>query len=455
MYKNIYFLGIGGIGMSAIARFFLLQGAKISGYDRTPSSLTDELISEGIDIHFEENIANIPVDTDLVIYTPAIPKDHKEYLFFLEKNIPMKKRSEMLGMITGDAYTIAVAGTNENTTVTTLIAHILKSAGVPSTAFLGGISKNYGTNFLPNKNKESKNIVVVEADEFDRSFLTLHPDLAVITSMDEDHLDIYGDRESLKKSFMDFSSQIKKDGHLVVKENLRFPAVNINGYTIHTYGMESSAEFHPENLIIQDGQYVFDLVMNGRKWISTITPGLPGLFNIENAVAAAAIAHAAGIPADKIRQAIESYQGVIRRFDYQIRRDDFVYIDDYAHHPAELTACIGAVKKLYPGKKITGVFQPHLFSRTRDFADDFARALELLDRIILLEIYPAREKPIPGITSSMLLEKIKSSDKYLCEKNELISLLMKEKTDVLLTMGAGDIDRLVQPIRDAFNTIKQ
>ncbi len=449
-FKNIYFLGIGGIGMSALARYFLLEGANITGYDRTPSDLTDALIREGMQIHFRDDISLIPENVDLVIYTPAIPNDHKEFLFLRQNGTLMKKRSEVLGMITSDAETIAVAGTHGKTTISTMIAHILETSGMNFTAFLGGISKNYQTNFLhKGSSTDAKKRIVVEADEYDRSFLTLYPDYAVITSVDADHLDIYQNKNLLRESFCEFTCQIKKNGHLVVKKDLALEPDNKNGFAIHPYGM-NSGEYCAENVQIKNGKYLFDLHHVDAKIITEISLGLPGFFNVENAVAAAAIADLMGIPAAKIKEALESYQGVRRRFDYQIRRDDFVFIDDYAHHPAEIKACIDAVKRLYPGEKITGVFQPHLFSRTRDFADEFAVSLGMLDNLILLEIYPAREIPLPGVDAKMLLDKVQLHNKKICTKEELIPELMKNKPKILITMGAGDIDRLVDPINEAF-----
>lgn len=453
-FKNIYFIGIGGIGMSALARYFRLKGAIVSGYDRTPSALTDELISEGINIHFEENSLLIPKDIDLAVYTPAIPKDHKELAFLKERGIILKKRSEILGMISSDSVAIAVSGTHGKTTVSALIAHILKTADFDFTAFLGGISKNFQTNFIRNSSPSGQNLVVAEADEFDRSFLTLFPQFAVITSTDADHLDIYKDDNSLKDSFREFSSHIKAKGHLVIKQNISVIPNNKEGYSIHSYGIESG-DYHTKNLRIDNGKYVFDICHKTSDFLKNIRLGLPGLFNVENAVAAAAISSQAGVSENHIREALETFEGVKRRFDYQIRKKNFVYIDDYAHHPEELKACINAVKQLYPGDKITGVFQPHLYSRTRDFAKDFAISLAMLDNLILLEIYPAREKAIPGIDSEMLLKMIPMESKMICSKENLVSELLRINPKILLTMGAGDIDRLVEPIKEAFMKVTE
>ena len=450
--KSVYFLGIGGIGMSAIARYFHLLGARIYGYDKTPTTLTDELIAEGMTIHFEENIELIPAAIDLVVYTPAIPQAHKELRFFLEHKTPLKKRSEVLGMITDEYSTLAVAGTHGKTTTSALVAHILKTAGADMVAFLGGISKNYNTNFIgpADRNEDhpspgKKRYAVAEADEFDRSFLHLHPHVAIITSMDDDHLDIYHDSKDLRNAFNDFASQIRPGGVLIYKKGLPLEAVRQDGIAAMTYALENGADYYPRNVRIADGLYEFDLV-TPRSVLKRITLGLPGRFNLENAIAACAMAVETGISENDLKKALQSYSGVRRRFDFHIRTRDFVYIDDYAHHPAEINACIRAVKEIYPGKKITGVFQPHLFSRTRDFADQFARSLELLDKVILLEIYPAREKPIPGITSQMLLEKINLRDKILCTNENFLKELQTMHPEILLTMGAGDIDHWPEKI---------
>ncbi len=451
-YRTIYFLGIGGIGMSALARYFHRYGISVSGYDKTPTNLTRMLIEEGIPVHFDEDPRFVPVNPDLVIYTPALPKDNKELQFVNAKMFPLKKRSEVLGMITKDAKTIAVAGTHGKTTITTLIAHLLKSAGEDCTAFLGGISKNYHTNLVTSNSpshpfKEIPSWYVVEADEFDRSFLQLFPDIAVITSADADHLDIYGDVDEVRRSFGEFTAHLKKDGILILKKGVSIHPVNPDYYTIRTYSSEGDADFYPEKIRLEKSRYIFDLVTpSGR--IADITLGLPGKFNLENAIAASAVAWSIGTSNEIIAQSLATFKGVERRFDFQVITDDFIYIDDYAHHPEELKACIRAVKELYPSKKITGVFQPHLFTRTRDFADEFARSLELLDELILLEIYPAREEPIPGIDSAMLLGKVKLQNKKICSKAGLLDVLRSEKPEVLLTLGAGDIDQMVKLIRE-------
>lgn len=430
--------------MSALARYFHQKGVEVHGYDKTHTSITDELIYEGIYIHFEEDIELIPEDIDLIIYTPAIPNDHKELIYFREKSYPIKKRAEVLGLISKDFFTIAVAGTHGKTTITSLISHILFSSGKIITAFIGGISNNFDSNFI---SLADSKILIVEADEFDRSFLTLNPDIAVISSMDSDHLDIYNSKEFLEESFMLYSNQIKNNGKLIIRNDLKF-ASETAGKRI-SYSITEKSDVFASEINIIKGQFVFDLNYGG-KTIQNIILGIPGFHNVENAVAASAVALELGVKPDDIKNALQTYTGVKRRFDVRINRQDSVYIDDYAHHPEELKACINSVKKLFPDKKISGIFQPHLFSRTRDFADEFARSLELLDEIILLEIYPAREHPIQGINSEMLLNKIKSENKLLLSNEELLEKLKQQKPEVLLTLGAGNIDLLVEQIEEIY-----
>jgi len=456
---SVYFLGIGGIGMSALARYFNAMGKKVAGYDKTPTRLTDELIAEGIDIHFEDNIRNIPtyikalpfdVDNILIVFTPAVPKDHSEYVFFNLNGFNIKKRAEVLGMITQSEYTIAVAGTHGKTTTSSLVAHILKSAGLDPSAFLGGISQNYNTNLLlserlkvQNDSSDKVHLVVVEADEYDRSFLTLHPEIALITSVDADHLDIYGDAGQVEESFSLFAKQVKSK--LILKKNI-VSKINSDGKTPITYAVnDDSADYFAHMIRIENGFYIYEIITPFTVF-ENITLGLPGLHNVENSVAAVAIACQLNISERVIRESLASFKGVRRRFDYHIKTEKLIYIDDYAHHPEELKACISSAKEMYPGKKITGIFQPHLFSRTRDFADDFARSLDLLDECILMEIYPARELPIDGITSQMLLDKMKLSDKRICQKEDLLTELDSKNLEVLMTMGAGDIDTFIEPI---------
>lgn len=451
--KSVYFLGIGGIGMSALARYFALRGAAVAGYDKTPTPLTDELIAEGIKIHFEEDLHATPGKVDLVVMTPAIPSTHKELQHFRTTDVPVLKRSEVLGMISSNYKTIAVAGTHGKTTTSTLIAHLLRTSGLPHIAFLGGISKNYGTNFLVSPDAfQSDPYCIVEADEFDRSFLRLAPDIAIITSADADHLDIYETHDQLLDAFSEFTAKIRKNGTLILKNDCNVMPRNPE-ISIHSYSLNGDTDYHAKNISVSGGRFHFDFsttvgVENG------FLSGMPGSFNVENAVAAAAVGHVIGLSGPQIRKAVGSYQGVRRRFDLQLEREDLIYIDDYAHHPEELKACIKAVRELYPDKKITGVFQPHLFSRTMDFADGFAAALSLLDRVILLPIYPARERPIPGITSTIIFDKISLKNKTMVNKEELIGALKKHKPEILLTLGAGDIDQLVSPIVKAFGAEK-
>jgi UDP-N-acetylmuramate--alanine ligase len=444
---KIYFLGIGGIGMSALARYFLLKGAEVHGYDKTPTSLTKQLEAEGMKIHFSEDSSSIPDSIDLVIYTPAVPNDHAEFLYFKSSDIPILKRAEVLGLISSAYQTIAVAGTHGKTTITTMTAHLLTQSKAGCSAFLGGISKNYNTNLLFNNTSEN---MVVEADEFDRSFLQLHPQTAIITSMDADHLDIYGSKANLKESFLKFASQVKEGGNLIINHNLYNEFVNQNFKSkFYTYGIECKADFAARNITLSHGLYTFDLEYPGG-YITNLTLGLQGYYNIENSVAAIAASILNGVNDQEIHYSLPTFSGVMRRFDIRINLPGLVYIDDYAHHPEELKACISSARRLFSGRKITGIFQPHLYTRTRDFADQFARSLELLDELILLEIYPARELPIKGITSSWLLEKVNLNIKSLLSTDDLLIHLKKNKPDVLLTMGAGDVDLLVKPIEQLF-----
>ncbi|NTW23120.1 MAG: UDP-N-acetylmuramate--L-alanine ligase [Lentimicrobium sp.] len=445
--KVVYFLGIGGIGMSALARYLNKAGKMVHGYDKTPTLLTAELEAEGMTIHYEDRTDLIPEETDLVIYTPAIPANFGEFRYIVEKGFTLVKRSELLGAITNTKTTMAVAGTHGKTTVTTMLSHILYSAKEGCTSFLGGIAKNYNSNLL--LNPESR-FMVAEADEFDRSFLRLFPWLAVITSADADHLDIYGDHQQLLDSFADFTSNIHEGGFLLVKKGVEIPDQTKSGVTRFSYSIADQADFMAENLRLTDGIYNFDL-KTPVKTIMDLKPGLPGLFNVENSIAAASAAWLAGCSAEEIRFGINTFEGVKRRFDLRINRPGFLYIDDYAHHPEELKACIGSVRALYPERHITGIFQPHLYTRTRDFAEGFASSLSMLDRVILLDIYPARELPIEGVSSAMLLKNITTPDKQLCTKSEALELLSRETPDILLTLGAGDIDQLVAEIEVLFS----
>ena len=457
--KHIYFLGIGGIGMSALARYFLLTGKQVAGYDKTVTMLTTELKKEGMQIHFEDDISQIPPafksinekSSVLIVYTPAIPKEHREYLFFKEAGFTIKKRSEVLGMIANDSFTVAIAGTHGKTTTSSLTAHIFKTAQLDPAAFLGGITQNYNTNLILSENlhhqkeKTKKPLLVVEADEYDRSFLTLFPEIAVITSVDADHLDIYGDEKQVLESYSLFAKQIKK---LLIIKNTIASKIHVEIEKITYSVIDASATYFAQNVRVSNGAYHYDIV-TPKAIFKDVTLGLPGLHNVENSIAAVAVAVEMGISEDFIRNALASFRGVRRRFDYHIKTDALVFIDDYAHHPAELKAAISSAKEMYPHKKITGIFQPHLYSRTRDFADDFAESLDLLDECILLDIYPARELPIPGVDAKFLLDKMKSPGKSMCSKNDLVAELSKREIELLITMGAGDIDTLIKPITEA------
>lgn len=433
--KHIYFLGIGGIGMSALAQYFLQRGDSVSGYDQTPSAVTDMLLQKGAQIHFEGDISKIPADVDFVVYTPAVPKDFVEYQYFVEKNVPMYKRSQVLGHITDELRTLAVAGTHGKTTTTSMIAHLLYPEQ-PLAAFVGGISKNLGDNYVCSPNPDT---AVVEADEFDRSFLTLHPEVAVITSMDADHLDIYRDVEDLRGAFQQFAAQTKR---AVIVEEAVEQYVDHPGKRV--YGTDTTSDYYAYDIVYRQEVSYFSLHTPCGEITGLELPA-HGIYNILNATAAIAAVLEAfpNMSVERIRQKISTFAGVKRRFDYIVRRPDFVYIDDYAHHPNEMCSFITAVRDIYPGKSICGVFQPHLYTRTRDFADEFAAALDLLDRVILLPIYPAREKPIEGITSEFLLSKVTVADKRVLQKPELVPFLQTHRPDVLLTIGAGDIDRFV------------
>ena len=451
-YKLYYFLGIGGIGMSALARYFKHYGKTVFGYDKSPSSLIAELESEKIACHFTEDIeflkklfSKYKPEEILVVYTPAIPKNHAEYVYLTSNNYVIKKRSEVLGEITKQFKTIAIAGTHGKTTTTTLVTHLLKTAGINCYSFMGGISKNYGTNLLLGDPNDKDAYVVVEADEYDRSFLTLFPQIAVITSVDADHLDIYGNKDAMHESYLLFSKQVKKDGVLIVKKNVDNELKLTDKRLI--YSLNLNTGYCAESVKVEGGEFHYN-INSEVEAVSGVTIGLPGLHNVENSIAAVAVAQQLGVKAEKIKEALRSFQGVKRRFDYRVKTSELVYVDDYAHHPEELKAAIGAAKQLYPDKKITGVFQPHLFSRTRDFADGFAESLDMLDECILLDIYPARELPIEGVTSQMLLNKMKSKQKYLVKKENLLAFLKDKPLEVLLTMGAGDIDKFVEPLEE-------
>ena len=436
--KNIYFIGIGGIGMSAIARYYNAKGFKVSGYDRTPSPLTHALESEGIEVHYTDDISYIPneVEDTLVVYTPAIPADMGELVYVQEKGYRVIKRSRMLGEIAEGQRCMAVAGTHGKTTTSTMTSHLFMDSGEGCSAFLGGISKNYNSNLLISAN----DVIVAEADEFDRSFLQLFPEIAVITSMDADHLDIYGDEQHVKEAFKAFASQVS--GTVIIKHGLDITPADTSA-RIRTYSFGNpEADFHAEPL--EDGH--FNLHYPGGV-IEDCVVGIPGWVNVENATAASAIALTYGIAPEKIKRALASFSGVRRRFDIQVRKPGCVYIDDYAHHPEEIKAALSSIRRAYPSSKLTAVFQPHLYTRTRDFAPEFAQALSLADKVILLDIYPARELPIPGVTSEIIFKDI-TSEKVLIRREELMGYLQNEPVEVLVTLGAGDIDRFVGEIAE-------
>ena len=438
MYKHIYFIGIGGIGMSAIARYYNTKGFKVSGYDKTPSPLTEALESEGIEVHYEDNIDFVPksVEDTLVVYTPAIPKDMGELVYVQEHGYRVIKRSRMLGEITRGQRCMAVAGTHGKTTTSTLTSHLFTASGAGCSAFLGGISKNYDNNLLIHEN----DVVVVEADEFDRSFLQLFPEVAVITSMDADHLDIYGDEAHIREAFKAFAGQVS--GTVIAKHGLDITPEDTKA-RIMTYSFGNpQADFHAEALE-QAGH--FNLHYPGGV-IEDCVVGIPGWVNIENGVAAAAIALTYGIDPQEIKKALASFSGVKRRFDLQVKNDRHIYIDDYAHHPEEISAALSSIRKAYPGMKLTAAFQPHLYTRTRDFADEFAQALSSVDKLILLEIYPAREEPIPGVTSEIIFRNVTAPEKVLLRRDEFMKYMENEEVELFVTLGAGDIDRFVGPI---------
>ena len=446
---SVYFVGAGGIGMSALIRYFLSKGKRVGGYDRTPSDLTEALRKEGADIHYTDDVALVadvfksPEDT-LVVYTPAVPESHTELAYFRARGFEVMKRARVLGEITRSARGLCVAGTHGKTTTSSMLAHLLKSSHVDCNAFLGGILKNYESNLMLS---DTSDLTVIEADEFDRSFHWLTPYMAVITSADPDHLDIYGTPEAYRESFEVFTSLIRPDGCLLLKKGVRVTPRLREGVRLYTYSATEVADFHAENIVIRDGKITFDFV-GPRVRIPEVELGVPVKVNIENGVAAMAIAWLNGVTPEEIRQGMASFAGPRRRFDFHLRTDRVALIDDYAHHPAELRQSILSVKELYAGRKVTGIFQPHLYSRTRDFADDFARSLSLLDELILLDIYPAREKPIPGVTSRIIFDKVTIPDKILCDKRELLDVIARGRYEVVLMVGAGDIDRLVEPVRE-------
>lgn len=446
--KYVYFLGIGGIGMSAIARWFIANNFQVAGYDKTPTPLTTALEAEGIKIHFNDDINYIPEHfladkaATLIVYTPAIPKAHSEYNWLIANGFELYKRSQVLGFLTENLFTIAVAGTHGKTTTSSMVAHILKQAGKNVTAFLGGITQNYGTNFLINEGPKDI-ICVVEADEFDRSFLTLSPNISIVTSTDADHLDIYGSHAHVLESFQLFVNKLKPSGTVYIQANQNL--TNVEGTSQYKYSLKTG-EYCTQNLRIEEAVFKFDL-KHPNGIINEIEMALPGYHNVENAIAAAATCLQVGVNEQDIKKALASFGGVKRRFEYQIRTKDCIFIDDYAHHPTEIEAFLTSVKALYPNHKLTAIFQPHLFSRTNDFQEEFAKSLELADDLLLLDIYPARELPMPGVTSSIIFDKIKNQNKTLCTKVNVIDMVKIKKPTLLVTIGAGDIDTLIAPLK--------
>lgn len=439
--QNVYFIGIGGIGMSALARYFKFIGKNVAGYDKTHTHLTGELEESGISIHFEDDVKLIgseylDKENTLVVITPAVPKQHAEWNYFLDNGFVVKKRAEVLGIITKDTFCFAVAGTHGKTTTSSILGHVLYESGADVTAFLGGIVENYNSNLIGS----GKTVTVVEADEFDRSFLHLHPNIACVTSMDADHLDIYGDATAIEASFVEFANKVEDKKHLFINNGLPLEAI--------TVGVEDGSVFEAKNIRIENGWYVFD-VKTPTEEIKDLQFGLPGRHNLTNALLALAMARTFGTPTEDIAKAFLTFKGVRRRFSFQIRKPELVYIDDYAHHPTEINAVHQAVRELYPGKKVLAVFQPHLFSRTKDFADDFAKSLSQFDEVMLLDIYPARELPMEGITSQWLLDKMKNDNKKLVQKEELISLMKASDAQVIVTIGAGDVGEMVPDIKKA------
>lgn len=443
-YRNIYFIGIGGIGMSAIARYYHQKGLKVSGYDKTPSELTHALESEGIEVHYEDNISYIPKDIEstLVVYTPAIPKDMGELVHVQQAGYRVIKRSRTLGEIAQGQRCMAVAGTHGKTTTSTLVAHIFQNSGEGCSAFLGGISKNYDTNLLVSANET----IVAEADEFDRSFLQLFPEIAVITSMDADHLDIYSDIENMHSSFREFASQVS--GTVIAKAGLPLSEADTRARLLRYSYDDASADFFASDIEVDGcGYFTFNLHYPGGV-IEGCRVGIPGWINVENAVAASAIALTYGLDPEKVKHALGTFQGVKRRFDIHLNTPECSYIDDYAHHPKEISAAISSMRDIFPGRRLTAIFQPHLYTRTRDFADEFAEALSSVDKLILLDIYPAREEPIPGVTSEIIFRNVTAPEKVMMVKEDLMEYLKNEPIDTLITFGAGNIDRFIGPITE-------
>lgn len=450
--KSVYFVGAGGIGMSALVRYFLAKGKRVGGYDKTSSSLTEALRKEGAEIHYEDNVDCIgaayrsPSDT-LVVYTPAVPETHTELTYFRTQGFEVVKRARVLGDITRHDRALCVSGSHGKTTTSSMIAHLLKQSKVDCNAFLGGILKNYGSNLMLS---DRSDLTVIEADEFDRSFHQLSPYMAVVSSVDADHLDIYGTAEAYRESFAVFTSLIRPGGCLLMKKGIQLTPRLQAGVKWYTYSMTEKADFYAERVRVGQGTILFDFVGPDVR-VSDVELGVPVRVNIENGVAAMAIAWLNGVTPDEMRRAMATFAGARRRFDIRLKTDQLVLIDDYAHHPAELRQSILSVREVYAGRKLTGIFQPHLYSRTRDFAADFAASLSLLDELILLDIYPAREEPIPGVTSQLIFDRVTIPSKTLCKKEELLDVVAAGKYEVVLMLGAGDIDRLVEPVKDVLS----
>lgn len=456
--KSVYFIGAGGIGMSALERYFLSQSLFVGGYDRTETPLTEELVREGVSIHYTDDVDAIPQafrdpQTTLVVYTPAVPKDHHELTWFRQAGFEVKKRAEVLGYLTRQMKGLCVAGTHGKTTTTAMAAHLLHESHVGCNAFLGGIAKNYATNYLLDNDSD---FVVIEADEFDRSFHHLQPYASVITATDPDHLDIYGTEEAYLESFTHYTSLIRPDGALIVHKDLKFKEALPVGTRRFDYGRDAG-NFHAENIRIGGGRVCFDLISPLGN-ISEIELGVPVSINVENGIAAIALAQIAGATPDEIREGMRTFQGVDRRFDFKMKSDKVVLLSDYAHHPAEVRQSILSVREVFNGRRITGIFQPHLYTRTRDFYREFAESLSLLDEVILLDIYPARELPIEGVSSQLIYDHLRADmKKHLCDKSALLPLLKQEETDVVMVLGAGDVDAMVpqiaQMLKEKYNII--
>lgn len=446
-FTSYYFLGIGGIGMSALARYFHAKGFKVAGYDRTSTVLTQELEKEGIAIHYIDDITLIPNDfrnpeTCFVVITPAIPQGHKEWAYFQYHDFQIMKRAQVLGQITQLGRGLCIAGTHGKTTTSTMTAHLLNTSHVGCNAFLGGVSKNFDTNLLLSDNTD---LVVIEADEYDRSFHQLLPYMAVITAADADHLDIYGTKEAFRESFEHFTSLIREGGCLIMRKGIPVSPKLQQNVKLYTYSGADGGDFHADNIRIAQGEIMFDFV-TPTTIIRDLKLGVPVLVNVENSIAAMAVAWLNGVTEDELRTGIASFQGIRRRFDFHVKKENMVYLDDYAHHPTELTQSINSIKALFPTKKVCGIFQPHLYTRTRDFYREFSEALSLLDELILLDIYPAREQPIEGVSSQLIFDNVTCKNKTLCTKQELMAELPKHQFDVLVTLGAGDIDKFIPEI---------